>query len=153
MPSACFDRLAHPGNLVTGEVVGDDDVTWHQARGELLFDIGEEQFAIHGAVEQARRDDAVMTQAGDEGGCHPVPVRHAADRPFAARRTGVAARHIGRHAAFVDKDQPAGIELRLDVAPGLPCRGDIGTALLRGVLGLFLASRPAGAASSRCRAG
>jgi hypothetical protein len=65
-------------------------------------------------------------------------VRHAADRPFAARRTAIAARHIRRHAAFVDKDQPAGVQLRLDVAPGLPCRGDIGTALLRGVLGLFL---------------
>jgi hypothetical protein len=51
---------------VTGEVVGDDDVTWHQDGGKLLFDIGEEQFAIDGAVEQAWCDDAVMTQAGDK---------------------------------------------------------------------------------------
>ena len=65
MRAACFDGLAHTGNLVAAEIVGDDDVTRCQTRSELLLDISEKQFAIDSAVEQARRDDAVMTQAGN----------------------------------------------------------------------------------------
>jgi len=90
---------------VAAEIVGDDDVAWCQARGELLFDVSEEQLAIDRTVEQTRRDDTVTTQASNEGGCHPVPVWHTADYPLATRRTATAADHVRCHAAFVGYDQ------------------------------------------------
>jgi hypothetical protein len=123
---------------VAAEIVGDDDVARCQTWGELLFDVSEKQFAINRTVEQARRGNTIMTQACNEGGCHPVPVWHVANHSLAAWRTAVAAGHIGCHPAFVDENQLAGVEFRLSVAPRLPLCGDIRTVLLRGVLGLFL---------------
>jgi len=58
--SACFDGLAHAGNLVTAEVVGDEDVARRESWRELFFHIGEDQLAVDGTVEQARRNDAVV---------------------------------------------------------------------------------------------
>src|SRR6516165_7414946 len=82
-----------------------------------------------------------MAQAGDEGRCHPMPVRHAANHTLAAWSTAIAAGHIRRRPGFINEDQLGGVQLRLTVAPSLSRRSNVGTALLRGVLGLFLRVR------------
>ena len=138
---------------MAAEVVGDDDVTRDEGWGELLLGIGEELFSVDGAVEDARCDDAVKAQTGNEGRCHPMSVWHASDHTVAAWCTAIAAGHIGRDPGFINEYQLRRVQLRLAVAPILSRRGDVGTVLLRRMLGLFFASDRAGAASSTCRAG
>ena len=58
------DGLSHRLSLVGAEIVEDDDVARLEGRGEELFDIGAEAFAVDGAVEQAGRIDPVIAQGG-----------------------------------------------------------------------------------------
>ncbi len=103
--------------------------------GRAVFDIGEEQFVADGAADQAGCNDAVMAQAGDEGRCHPVPVRHAADHTLAAWTATIAAgmfivaqsRHPDLIRGFPSrKTNLRRVQLWLPVAPILPRSGDVG---------------------------
>ena len=51
---------------MSGQIVHDDDVAWPQLANERLFDIGEKGLAVHRAVEDHGRSDAVATQRGRE---------------------------------------------------------------------------------------
>ncbi len=55
----------------------------------------------------------------------------------AAFGSAIAPRHLGRRPGLVDKDQLAGVEIRLTVEPGLPAAPDIRPLLLAGVRGFF----------------
>ena len=46
------DGLSHRLSLVGAEIVEDDDVARLEGRGEELFDIGAEAFAVNGAVNR-----------------------------------------------------------------------------------------------------
>jgi hypothetical protein len=46
-------------DLVGAQIVHDDDVAGGQGRRQNLLDIGEELFAVDGAVEDTGRGDAV----------------------------------------------------------------------------------------------
>lgn len=60
---------ADVGNLVTAEIVHDDDIAVPQGWNKTLFDIGEKALAIHGSIEHTGRGDLVEPQGGDEGRC------------------------------------------------------------------------------------
>ena len=107
---AGFDRLSDTGDLVAGEVVGNDDVSRRQRGGEELLDIGQKSVAIDRAIEHQRSDHAIVPQAGDEGAGLPVSMRYCADQPLAARCPAARARHVGLGPCFIDEDQPCDVE-------------------------------------------
>lgn len=65
--------------------------------------------------------------------------RPAPHPPF---RPAAQARHLGRGASFIDKDQVLGVEIRLGIEPGLSLRGDVGLLLLAGVRRFYGMARP-----------
>ena len=107
---AGFDCLPDTGDLVAGEIVGDDNVTRRQRGGEELLDIGNEGIAIDRAIEHQRSDYAVMPQAGDEGAGLPVSIRYRTHQSLAARRSAACARHVGLGPCFIDEDQACDVE-------------------------------------------
>ena len=59
-------------DLVGGQIVHDHDVAGAQLGNERLLDIGEKGLAVHQAVEDHWRSEAVVTQPGREGGGFPM---------------------------------------------------------------------------------
>ena len=76
-----LDGLADPDDLMGAEIVDDDDVALCQRGDQHLLDVSEEQFAIDGSIEHAGGNQAILTQAGDEGRGVPVPVRRCVNQP------------------------------------------------------------------------
>ena len=107
-------------------------------RNEELLDIGFERERVDGPVEDERRNEAVETQAGDEGRRLPMAMRYGGSQPFPLGRAAVAARHIGRGPGLVDEDQLLRIEIELAFEPGLATFQNVGPLLLGRVRGLFL---------------
>lgn len=137
-----FDRLADPGDLVGTEIVHDDDVATCQRGGQHLLDIGEEQLAIDRSIEHAGGDQAILAQAGYEGGGLPVPMGYCINQPVAHRGPAIEPDHVGLGPGLIDEDQPARVQLRLVLAPLRPGLGDVRSILLGGPERLFLSDRP-----------
>ena len=76
------DGLSHRLSLVGAEIVEDNDVARLEGRGEELFDIGAEAFAVDGAVEQAGRIDPVIAQGGKKRRGLPAAMRNLVDQAF-----------------------------------------------------------------------
>jgi hypothetical protein len=53
-----FDRLADAHDFVAGEIVHNDDIALRERGGEDLFDVGEENLAIHPIDDQRRGKSA-----------------------------------------------------------------------------------------------
>lgn len=64
-------------------------------------------------------------------------MRHAAPQPLPARRSPVAAGHLGRGSRLIDEDEPLGIEVELAVEPCLTPAPDVGAALFVRVCDFF----------------
>jgi hypothetical protein len=71
-----------------------------------------------------------------------MAMRHGADRPLAARDTGMGPRHIGLDPSLVDEDEMLRLQARLVFAPCRARRRDVRPVLLGGVECLFLRVRP-----------
>jgi hypothetical protein len=110
-------------DLMRGQIVRDDDVAWPQLGNERLFDIGEKGLAVHWAVEDHGRSDAVVTQPGGEGGGFPVAMGDGGATSLAPwlapGRTTIKARHLGVGGGLVDEDDARRIEIELPLEPGL----------------------------------
>jgi hypothetical protein len=104
------------------EVVEDDDVALPELGRELGLDPDVEGGAVHRAVEQPGRDQAVVAQSGDEGLRALVAQRRVVAHPHPSQRPAAQPRHVGPGAAFVDEDQP----VRLGAHPRLPPAGPFG---------------------------
>ena len=115
-----------------GQIVRDDDVAWPQLGNERLFDIGEKGLAVHRAVEDHGRRDAVVTQPGGEGGGFPMAMGHGSAASLAPGRTTVKARHLGVRGGLVDEDDAGRIEIELSFKPRLAGRIHRAAALLGG---------------------
>ena len=81
-----LDGLTNTLDLVGGQIVHDDDVARIERRGQAVFHVGFESEATHGAVDDERGADPVMTQAGDEGRLRPVAMRSRSHQPFVEKR-------------------------------------------------------------------
>jgi len=132
-----FDRRAHDGLFVDGEVVEHHHIAGAQRRHQDLLDIGEERRVVDRSVEHGRRPQTVETER-----CH-----HSMRLPMAARRViaeagpdraaAVPPQQIGRHTAFVEKHILPRVPERLPLPPLSPRRGDVRPALLGGVYRFF----------------
>ena len=119
------------------EVVHHDDVALMQYRHENLLDVGLKGFAVDGAVEHQRRDDAGRAQACHESRRFPMSMRYAHAQSLTPRAAATAARHIRRCPGFVDEDEAFGIKIELAVEPVLSALQDVRPILLCSVRGLF----------------
>ena len=128
---------AHGLSLVGTEIVEDDDIAWLEGGDQELLDIGEELLAVDGAIEEARRIDAVVAQGGQEGECTPSAMRGAADQALAAWPPASQRRHIGLGPSLVDEDQAFGVDAGLARLPLAPPPRHVGTLLFSGEGGFF----------------
>ena len=108
-----------------------------QGRDELLLDVGEEQLAVHRAVDYQRGGDSVAAQAGDERRRLPMAVRNLGDQAFPARRAAALTRHLRTSASLVNEDQSLCGHSQLRQPPPQPTRRHVGPVLLRGVKHFF----------------
>ena len=102
---------------------------------------GLEDLAGHRSVDHERCDDAGATQAGDEGGGAPVPLRCRVDQALAPRTPALAADHGGRRTRLVEDDKGGGAHGALPDPPALASGGDVRSILLTGLERLFLCRR------------
>jgi hypothetical protein len=135
---ACrLDRLAHTGNLVGWKIVHHDDLAGRQRRPQALFEIGEEDFAVHWGVDHERSGHTIVAQAGDKGRHLPVAVRNLGDEPLATRAATAQPCHVGRGPGLVDEDELARIKPRLFLSPVRTRQTDVFAVLLGGVQAFF----------------
>ena len=104
---------------------------------EHLLDIGPEDDAVHGLVDDTGRGDGALAQPSHEGGGFPVPVWHRGDQPLAPPGTAMAPGHGCVGAGLVDENQPGRIEACLPATPELTRGGHVGACLLSRVRGFF----------------
>lgn len=125
-------------DFVSGQVVHDNGVARPQRWGEQLFDIGQEGLAIHRAVQNKRRDQAVGAQSRGECCRLPVSMWNGRTTSLAAWRAPVKPRHFGVGAGLVDEDEALGVKIDLRFEPLLTCGIYIAAPLFGGVRCLFL---------------
>ena len=126
------DRRADGPGFVTAEIVHDNDVARRERRGELLFDIGAEAFAVDGAVEHTGSGEAIVAQRAEEGQRAPVTMRREASQALALKAPAPQRRHIGLDPSLVDEDKAFWIEAFLNGAPPFAPARDVVTSLFEG---------------------
>src|SRR3984885_5294012 len=117
--------------------VQNDNITWPQRRDQNLFNIGEEQFAIDRAVEDAGCGHAIAAKSTNDSRCLPVTMRHRIDRPFATWSAAIKP-HIRLGPGLINENQLAGAPARLLLTPFGTSFGDIRPVLLGRSEGLFI---------------
>ena len=124
-----FNRVAHPVDLVGGEIVRDHDVAGLQRRDEDVFDVGEEAGPIHGAVQHPRGGEPRHPQRRDEGAALPPTLGRVIGNPLAAGAAPIPPEEIGGDAALIKKDEARWVEGWGRCRP-LPAGGrDVGTVV------------------------
>jgi hypothetical protein len=85
-----LNGFAYPGDFVSFETVNDNDVAGFEHWNKTLLKVGEEDFAVHGPLDQERGDDPIVTKLGHKGEGLPMrlgpPLDFAAALPVATRR-------------------------------------------------------------------
>ena len=110
-------------------------------RRALIF-IGKEGCPGHRTIDGHGGDHAVEREAGDQDGGLPVAMEDGSAATLAPGSATIHAGHLGRGPAFVDEDQPLGVELGLVFEPGLTPACDVRPVLLGSVGRLFLRVMP-----------
>ncbi len=107
-PGAPFSQgCCCPWAFMRVEIVKDDDVALVQGRGELCLDVSIEGLAIHGAVDDPWRNQAVAPQSRDEGLRKPFAERRLPAQSLASKAAPSKPAHIGLYRGFVEEDEPA----------------------------------------------
>jgi len=131
------DGTADELPFMAAKIVEHDDIADAQCRDEELDDPREEDGSIDRAVDDARGDDAIGAQPGQERHRGPAAVRDTPDQALPARRPAVRAGHIGLGPGLVDKDQAFAINAALVASPTDALASDVGSFLLGGAQGFF----------------
>jgi hypothetical protein len=126
-------------DLMSGQIVHDDDVAGPQLGTSACSTLGEKGLAVHRAVEDHGRSDAVVTQPGSKGGGFPMAMWYGGTASLAPGRTTIKTRHLGVRGGLVDEDDPRRIEVELPFKPRLTRRVHRVAALFGGVRRLFFA--------------
>src|ERR1700744_5370078 len=135
IPEPCagrFDQASQGSRIVAAEIVHDDDVARLKLRNENLLNIGAEAFAVDGAVEQARRGEAVAAQGAKERQRPPVAVWREAPYPLAFWPPSAQWGHVGIDPSLVEKDEAWRTKLGLPLAPAPASTCDVGASSLEG---------------------
>lgn len=97
------------------KIVEDDDIARHQRGGQLGFDVGLENLAVHGFVDDPGRSEAIGAQGGDEGLGSPMSERCAGLQTLPPPGTSPLPGHFGGCRGLIKEHQP----MRLLTHPGL----------------------------------
>src|SRR5262245_9278781 len=98
-----FDCLFDADDLMSGEIVHDDDISSLECWNKPKFHISKKHRPIHGSLEHEGRDHRAMPQAGHESECFPMSVRCVANQPLSARTAASKSHHAGVRPRLVDK--------------------------------------------------
>jgi hypothetical protein len=139
--TAGLDSLSDARDLVGGQIVHNDDITWAQCGDQHLLDPGQEALSVHRPVEKHRRNEARKRETADKGDGLPMTVRNCGAATLAFQGPAAKPRHLRRKAAPIDEDQACGIKIMLAAEPILARSLYISALLLAGVGGLFLCVR------------
>ncbi|MCP1838904.1 hypothetical protein ACVIHI_008177 [Bradyrhizobium sp. USDA 4524] len=132
-----LDRLADTGDLVSAQVVHEDDVALAQGRRQDLLDISQERGPIHCTVDDIGRREAIDAQRGDKRQRLPVTMGHARDEALTARRAPIVPDHLRRDRSLVDKDEARCTQLGLLGFQRGTLGSDVRSILLGGVQCFF----------------
>ena len=124
-------------DLMSWQIVHNDDIAWAEFRNEAVFHIGPEDVAIGRAVDHEGSDQARCAQSGDESGRLPMAIWHAAENPFALGAAPARAGQIRRGSCLIDEDEARRVKRGLAFPPCFPRCLDVGAFLLAGVNGFF----------------
>ena len=122
---------------MSGNIVKKDDLTLFQSGSKTLFDIGQEMWSVHRAIQHKRGGDAIIAQPAYESRCFPVAVRHLINEPYALRGPAIKAGHLGGGASLIDEDKFLRIKGLLLFPQGPAGHRDIGPVLFGGVHAFF----------------
>ena len=136
------DRSPYGRVLVAAEVVHHHDVAWLQGWDQELHHPGEETLGVDGAIQDARRGDAITSQPGHEGECLALAVGHFGDQALTSGAATVQAGHVCLRPGLIYEDQTGRTNRALPLLPLPPPPRDISTVLLAGAQAFFLKLSP-----------
>lgn len=132
-----LDRLPDTNDLVSRQIIYDDDVTALKDRDDALPHIGKKHRPVHGTLKHERRDHGALAQAGDKRNYFPMPLRRIADQALSARATAAQPYHAGARPGLVNKYQSGRVKHALLPHPAPARAGDFRAFLLRRVQSFF----------------
>lgn len=112
-----FDEGAYGGDLMSRQVVHDDDVASPKRRDQELLEPGQEDSAIHRPIDHQRRRDGVIAQAGHESRRLPMAMRGSSDEALIAATSPAQARHRRIGSGLIDEDELVGVKRGLIQLP------------------------------------
>lgn len=118
--------------FVARQIVEDDHVSPAQGRRELGFDIGLEDFPVHGRIDDPGRGQSVMTKGRDERLRAPMAERCARLEPRSFARPPPQPGHLGGGRRFIDEDQPVRLFAHPRLASAPPCPSPFGNVSASG---------------------
>jgi hypothetical protein len=119
------------------QIIHDDDVAATEGSCEALFDVRQEDGAVHRSINHEGSDNPVVAQPGDESHCFPMSMWNRCDQPLPARATTSEPHHVCAGSGLVDKHQPSGVKHALLSSPTSAGASDIGSFLLCRVQAFF----------------
>ena len=128
-----FDGFGDTIDLVSRDIVHDDDIARLKGGREELFDVGEEGFSVHRPLDDEGSNHFVVTQTCDEGNSLPMPTRSVVDQSIAAWAASPGSHHAGGNGGLIKKHQSRGIQQALLAEPAPARAGYISSVLLAGV--------------------
>ena len=131
------DRSPYGRVLMAAEIVHHHDVAWPQDWYQELHHPGEETLGVDGAIQDARRGDAVTPQPGHEGECLALAVGHFGDQALTSGAATVHAGHVRLRPGLINEDQTGRANLALPLLPLPPPPRDISPVLLAGAQAFF----------------
>ena len=124
-------------HFVGGQIIQDEDVPGSHTGSEFLADVLHEEFAVQGAVDDHRGEQALAADGDDEGGRFPMAMGHGIDDPPGREPPAVEAGHRRRAERLVEEDEAAGVDPGLDDLPRGPGDDDVGPVPLGGPEAFF----------------
>ena len=137
-----LNGFANGSGFVGWQVIQDDGVAGHELWGQDLLDISEEGGTVHGPVDGHGRHHAIKCQAANKGRRLPMAMRNRGAAALASRCATILSGHLGRCAAFIDKNEARRVEIGLGFEPSLTLQCYVRTILLGSVRCLFLRVTP-----------
>src|SRR6476661_2850419 len=132
-----LDCFYYAGHFMSWQIIHDDDVAATEGSCEALFDVRQEDGAVHRSINHEGSDNPVVAQPGDESHCFPMSMWNRCDQPLPARATTSEPHHVCAGSGLVDKHQPSGVKHALLSSPTSAGASDIGSFLLCRVQAFF----------------
>ena len=145
-----FDGFLHTLNLMSRNIVHDDNVATLEGRRQALLDISKKDLAIERPLDHHRCGHAIAAQRCHEGQRLPGRERHVPDHPLASRTAAKVTRHVGVHRCLINKDKVGRIKQPLLTDPASAGASNVRALLLAGVQHFYRMARPSAAPETYC---